>query len=729
METITPLEKLRASTNVISDQEYKEAFVNVSHVASEILARTLGPYAHTTIIDDGAYRYSTKDGWSIANRIVFTDTLANSLFSFIKTISFNLVSKVGDGTTTAIVASDKFIRAMSKNKDLKKYRQRDLLKLLEIAKTEIVNTLKDPDQNFVHMIDPKGDFSDICRIAYTSTNGNAEIADMIQEIYQETENSNIYVNIGNDLQTTMEIQTGYRFDCAPVMLKNYTNTDTKEFKTDVGNAKAIFFNHNVSYVIHRRLLEEIFSMIMDAPGFRNLTIVLFAPYFDDTISGAINQANNRFVSQGLNPPIMMIQTPMTTTLQKHLYNDFRAVTGNIFMEEQTVELFNRLKNPEQFTEESTEAFRKNFQDLGAYLGCREIIVDYLKPLDHCTVGKDFILVEKYDTDSEEYKKVFQDAKEAYEEQLKESGKRMTDLDREFMNASLRYTRIYGRMGIINVGGASELERKCLKDSVDDAVLAARSAFENGYVAGMNLSTLSAIQHCKNICKNNDVNMIFDMLFTAFKETDYEIIRNMRPDWTDEDIDKYLCPVIQSAISNKTGYDLVEEKIELPDQLTVINSVNTDIEILNSVVSILGYALTSNQMISINRSFDRSVMTKIKEADEYEKYYRIGKSIAEAMKDMKLFMTSPIVKLDEKNCDPGFDNTPYKEFDKEIDIHRSIKHDGPITQILLQPGTNPLLDPVTGEPKPATCRINTGDYIYNPDGSFTTATNIIDNTVK
>ena len=55
-KSISQLDRMRASTNVIGDAEYKEAFQNVSHVAAEILARTLGPYAHTTIIDDGSYR-------------------------------------------------------------------------------------------------------------------------------------------------------------------------------------------------------------------------------------------------------------------------------------------------------------------------------------------------------------------------------------------------------------------------------------------------------------------------------------------------------------------------------------------------------------------------------------------------------------------------------------------------------------------------------------------------
>ena len=226
-----------------------------------------------------------------------------------------------------------------------------------------------------------------------------------------------------------------------------------------------------------------------------------------------------------------------------------------------------------------------------------------------------------------------------------------------MNASMRYTRICGKMGIINVGGASELERKCLKDSVDDAVLASRSAYENGYVAGMNLSIISAIAACKKESTDSQFDAIYDLLMRSFMDTDMEIIRNMMPNWSDEEIDKYLCPVFQRAIHDKYGFDLVREEFEDPNHLTVINSVMTDIEILKSVVSILGYSLTSNQMISMTRSFDRDVFTKVKESEETEKYYRIGKAIADAMKNAKIFPdVEPLVirrDLPNDDIDPGF----------------------------------------------------------------------------
>lgn len=661
---ISPLEKLRASTNVISDAEYKETFINVSHIASEILSRTLGPYAHTTIIDDGSYRYSTKDGWSIANRIVFNDALANSLFAFIKSISFNLVSRVGDGTTTAIVAADKFITSMDDGPK-PTLRQRDYLDLMNSARDKIIKELRSGD--YIHYIDPHGDFSDIRNIAYTSTNGNSEIADMIQKIYQETKNPNIYVNIGNDNRTYMEIQTGYRLECIPHMLQEFANTDSREYKTDVGTTFAIFFNHNVTYVIHNEMIRDLLAMLKSSPKYQNATIVLFAPYFDDTISGSINQVNTHYRSNGMESPIMMVQVPMINQIQKHFYNDFRVIVGGSFMEPQTVEMHKRLKDPSKFTEESTENFRNAFDNFGQYSSSREIIDDYLCPLDHCTVGKDFILVESYDTTRKEYQDIYEDAKTAYATELAESSTRMTDLDKEFMNASMRYTRIHGKMGIINVGGSSELERKCLKDSVDDAVLASRSAYENGYVAGMNLALISAIHACIEKSDNEDEKQFLKTLEMSFILTDTEIVQNMLPDKNLNELLEFLKPILNTAIEKHCGYNLVTSEFEDSDHLQVINSVNTDIEILKSVISILGYALTSNQMVSLSRSVDRSVMLQVREAEEDWKYYRIGKNIAKAMKEEDIL---PMFGVATSESTGDLDGSCYPEDGLVIDMATS-----------------------------------------------------------
>ena len=92
--------------NLIDGDEYRNTLLAISNIASDILVKTLGPFASTTTIDDGASTYSTKDGWNVLNRLQFGDPVQETLFKFLQKISFTLNSRVGDGTTTALVSAN-----------------------------------------------------------------------------------------------------------------------------------------------------------------------------------------------------------------------------------------------------------------------------------------------------------------------------------------------------------------------------------------------------------------------------------------------------------------------------------------------------------------------------------------------------------------------------------------------------------------------------------------------
>ena len=236
-------EDVKSGLNVVDGDEYKKAFTAVSHATAEVLKNTLGPFGRTTVIDDGSSHYITKDGWSIVNRLGFGQPLYNTLYSFIKDASYNLVEKVGDGTTTVIVAADEFIHQIENDPSFSKFRQRDILNMLNDVKEEIIERLKSP--KYLHEIDKEGDFSDIRRIAFTSTNENEEISDMIQKIYQETHNPTIYVNMGLEKESSYSIVNGYQLDCTPRGLEEFINTDDDKYRTMDG-VFTFFCNHNMT---------------------------------------------------------------------------------------------------------------------------------------------------------------------------------------------------------------------------------------------------------------------------------------------------------------------------------------------------------------------------------------------------------------------------------------------------------------------------------------------------
>ena len=90
---------------------------------------------------------------------------------------------------------------------------------------------------------------------------------------------------------------------------------------------------------------------------------------------------------------------------------------------------------------------------------------------------------------------------------------------------------------------------------------------------------------------------------------------------------------------------------------------------------------------MTRSFDRDVFTKVKESEETEKYYRIGKAIAEAMKDAKIFPdVEPLViqkDFPKNDIDPGIyeaDLGPTFTGDNLPDLGTTVCHTGGISSV-------------------------------------------------
>ena len=179
--------EIASNSNVITGEEYRELVCGISQVASDMVVKTLGPYGATTVIDDGTgFTYPSKDGWSCLSKLQFTDPTYNTIFNMLKKISFNSVTTVGDGTTTAMVAANNFLRAMytkfipniNNKENNNSFRQADFIETTNKIYQKLENALIN-NKNIRH-IDSEGDFSDIYKIAYVATNGNYEFAKIIQ---------------------------------------------------------------------------------------------------------------------------------------------------------------------------------------------------------------------------------------------------------------------------------------------------------------------------------------------------------------------------------------------------------------------------------------------------------------------------------------------------------------------------------------------------------------------
>ena len=212
---------------------------------------------------------------------------------------------------------------------------------------------------------------------------------------------------------------------------------------------------------------------------------------------------------------------------------------------------------------------------------------------------------------------------------------------EVSQAQERYYSLNLKMGIIEVGADSELSQKLLKDAVDDAIKAAASAFNHGVINGCNVDLLSVIS---KLMSNEDLDEVtkrlYDILYGGFADVYKTVLTNAFGDVITLDFDMNVAP--ETGFPKKLyqifgdyfqtifkDFDKLDElckdikpgdhdllSISLADLIVlysikygvvydvstkefsnrIINSVQTDEEILKATIDLISILITGNQMV-------------------------------------------------------------------------------------------------------------------------------------
>lgn len=625
--------EIASNSNVISGEEYRELICAVSQVASDMVVKTLGPYGSTTVIDDGTgFTYPSKDGWSCLSKLQFTDPTYNSIFNMLKKISFNSVTTVGDGTTTAMVAANNFLRQMYIDfipcVSEAGFRQADFIDTMNEAYDELEHALQN-NPNIQHIND-EGDFSDIFKVAYVATNGNLQFAEIIRKIYKETHNPNIQVTMDKDSETTYEIQQGYKFDARTLNFPTYVNSDSGIIDYTNHPCKVVIFDHNVTFQMH----EKILGALSGIANRDNFEIIIMAPYFDDIVTSWIDSAVQRMAQNRMIPNIMLIQIPITAAIQRKSISDLSVLVNAQVFDEAKVKAFNILHHNQ--THSADEKIEDAMFSLEQYSfeSPEEVIRRCLGTIKSIVINRTEAFLQDYEDVVAPVKmnEILTEARDAYENMKQKAMKTIGGmLDKDFLFTQMRYIKLKGSTGVIKVGAFSDIQQRCDKDALDDAVLACRSAYENGYVRGMNIELLSILH--KWIYEGGSpvtgvyASEVLTMLYKCFYMTSLQVLMNKQPNNGYSrmvairgevpsgltEIDYIKCNLTNPAILDmiisdpkNMDYNLRTEEMHPVGYWEVINSAATDIEILRAVVNVLTSVITSNQFLSVTRRYDPRV---------------------------------------------------------------------------------------------------------------------------
>lgn len=558
--------------NVIPRDEFRDLVRGVFNNAAYILQNTLGPFGATTFIEEYGTNHVTKDGWQLLKYINPENPTDRAILKLLKSIAHQVVVKVGDGSTTSIVASAELLRVIEQSGLLENISPRDLLSKINKTVEEITKEIK---KNATE-INKDGDLEEIRHLAYISTNGDNNIAQMIQKIYQETGNPAISFATSKTNQTKLEILNGYKIDFVTYIDRMFINTD--DGLSVQNNPMILTFNHRIDEDYYTKIIAPLTNiatanrrkLVVIAPAYTNklmekLSVILYSQYNTTKTTESV-----------------FLRASLINNNSYDLYNDFAALCGSMVINDTLVKETLELESSEEIIEKAM-----------SWVGS----VEKMEVAEKYTFISGFI-----NKDEEMLKLLTNDAINKYETILSNTLEFET-LTVDLIQAKDRVSKLKCKMGYIHVGGNSEIAKKANYDLVEDAVKACESAYKYGYNNGQNLAIIKAsldiLRDMGEVDENNkdDVikQVICNSIVDAFTGVILRIFANKYAKITQDDI-KEIINRIKKCIDDNTAYDLYEEKYSTE----IINSCMTDIEILKSVSSMVALLLSSNQMVSISR---------------------------------------------------------------------------------------------------------------------------------
>jgi chaperonin GroEL len=540
-------------TNVRTREETLDVISSVLNTTADIVGSTLGAYGENIILKTTNYEHVfSKDGYSVLDKILFKDEAKMMIFEIIKRISFNLVRKVGDGSTSAIVAAREIFNALvekNKKRDMSPKEMMDILnRTIRVIESQI-STIAKPFN--------EANYSKLKDISYVSCNNDSELGDIVFDICEKfPESSFINIEKSKSEETTYELEQGYSIHSGRV-----TNSGINS-PHDLG-----CYYDDMNFIQYKGLLTK------------NETLQM------------LNIISSLFLN--IDKPICIIASKLDMEAI-NLLNDFHTQNARKNFKMVIIESGN-----------STDDQIKRGDDLEEFLGCKAIDLDRGDNIKEAyeyekenlfgfatrffSVGTTSVFIGGKGYGSESFNTWCDELdKQAglYAESINDSM-----AQRISKEIKLRAVKLRHGIATIYVGGLTEAEKESRKFLIDDAVNAIFAAKESGYVVGGNISIPYLLDRYK-VTSDKEKELV-DTLSKAFKSVYMSVLTKYT----------YSQDLLDEATKN--AYTLDEPKIfnlttsrfENANETNIISPAKTDIEIFKTAVNIVGHLLTTSHIVT------------------------------------------------------------------------------------------------------------------------------------
>ena len=511
---------------------------------SDAVAVTLGAKGKNVLIE-AVYEteppHITKDGVTVAKSVQLKDPVERIAANLVKSVSLKTNREVGDGTSTSAVLANAILQygAAAINEGF------NPVMLKRGIDIEMKNTLEYLDAIKTPL---NGDMDMAYQVALVSANGDEKIARLVTDVYSEVGvDGNIAIEPDmNSPEISFEKVEGLEFD------RGFNNP---YYVTDVPT-ETVEYNDPIILISDYRIMSinELKTPLELAQKLNKPILIIcedLDPDADNMI--ALNKLKNGF-------PVVTVNAPEFGDRRLHFLEDLATITGGKFISTVTGKTF------DDVTEEDFGRAKRIFisRETTSIIG-----------------GKG--------------------EKTSIKKRLKSIGSQIknakNDEHKEYLEK--RYAKFRGGVVIIKVGAYSDVERVEIKDRVEDAVNAVKSALIDGIVpgGGVPLLRISLTPLVKTEREREDVERGRQVLKNSLKIPFNQIMMNAG--FTD------MKPIAEEIIGKdeNTVFNVMSEDYENGIEGGIIDPVLVTKTALINAASIAGTIITTGCTISFEPGGD------------------------------------------------------------------------------------------------------------------------------
>ncbi|HOK68093.1 MAG TPA: chaperonin GroEL [Bacillota bacterium] len=421
----------------------REALMRGINTLADTVKITLGPKGRNVVLDKKfGSPLITNDGDTIAKEIELDDPFENMGAALVREVATKTNDTAGDGTTTATLLAQAFIREGMKNVAaganpmiLKK----GITKAVQAAVEELKASAKKVSGT-----------EDIARVGTVSADDEVIgklIADAMQKV---TADGVITVEESKTAETYCEVVEGMQFDRG--YITPYMVTDTDKMEAVLDDAAILITDKKISNV------QEILPLLEKIVQAGRKLLIIAEDVEGEALSTLIvNKLRGTFTC-------VAVKAPGFGDRRKEMLKDIAILTGGEVIS----------------------------SELGLEL--KDTTLDMLGTAKQVKVNKENTIIVGGNGDPKEIQARINQIKSQIEVST-------SDFDKEKLQE--RLAKLAGGVAVIKVGAATETEMKEKKLRIEDALNATRAAVEEGIVAGGGVALVDTIPAVAKLLKTTE----------------------------------------------------------------------------------------------------------------------------------------------------------------------------------------------------------------------------------